>query len=81
MRGRDLPPQRRGSHLATLGTVRSDRQRREMSAQVWPPTPSIASGLPPIGALKALFRRRAVPVVVGQFLAQTVHFGQCSPPV
>ncbi|MFF4892281.1 ATP-binding cassette domain-containing protein [Micromonospora chersina] len=38
-------------HLATLDTVRSDRQRREIAMQVWArSTPSIASGLLPIGA-------------------------------
>ncbi|MFG3581646.1 ATP-binding cassette domain-containing protein [Micromonospora chersina] len=38
-------------HLATLDTLRSDRQRREIAMQVWArSTPSIASGLLPIGA-------------------------------
>ncbi|NES28466.1 ATP-binding cassette domain-containing protein [Micromonospora terminaliae] len=38
-------------HLARLDTVRSDRQRREIAMQVWArSTPSIASGLLPIGA-------------------------------
>lgn len=38
-------------HLAKLDTVRSDRQRREISAQVWArSTPSVASGLLPVGA-------------------------------
>ncbi|WP_406036832.1 ABC transporter ATP-binding protein/permease [Micromonospora sp. NBC_00898] len=38
-------------HLATLDTVRSDRQRREISMQVWArSTPSLVSGLLPIGA-------------------------------
>ncbi|PWR12094.1 ABC transporter [Micromonospora sicca] len=38
-------------HLATLDTVRSDRQRREISMQVWArSTPSVVSGLLPIGA-------------------------------
>ncbi|WNM40571.1 ABC transporter ATP-binding protein [Micromonospora halotolerans] len=38
-------------HLAKLDTVRSDRQRREIAMQVWArSTPSIASGLLPIGA-------------------------------
>ncbi|SBT37825.1 ABC transporter ATP-binding protein [Micromonospora narathiwatensis] len=38
-------------HLAALDTVRSDRQRREIAMQVWArSTPSIASGLLPIGA-------------------------------
>ncbi|MEV0722625.1 ABC transporter ATP-binding protein/permease [Micromonospora purpureochromogenes] len=39
------------THLAALDTVRSDRQRREISAQVWArSTPSLVSGLLPIGA-------------------------------
>jgi ATP-binding cassette, subfamily B, bacterial len=39
------------AHLARLDGVRSDRQRREISAQVWArSTPAIASGLLPIGA-------------------------------
>jgi ATP-binding cassette subfamily B protein len=39
------------AHLARLDTVRSDRQRREISVQVWArSTPAIASGLLPIGA-------------------------------
>jgi ABC-type multidrug transport system fused ATPase/permease subunit len=39
------------SHLARLDAVRSDRQRREISVQVWArSTPSIASGLLPVGA-------------------------------
>ncbi|MEH0981198.1 ABC transporter ATP-binding protein [Micromonospora sp. CPCC 205556] len=38
-------------HLAGLDTVRSDRQRREISMQVWArSTPSVLSGLLPIGA-------------------------------
>ncbi|MBB5479653.1 ABC-type multidrug transport system fused ATPase/permease subunit [Micromonospora parathelypteridis] len=38
-------------HLADLDVLRSDRQRREISAQVWArSTPSVASGLLPIGA-------------------------------
>ncbi|MCZ7376271.1 ATP-binding cassette domain-containing protein [Micromonospora sp. WMMC250] len=38
-------------HLASLDVVRSDRQRREISVQVWArSTPSMASGLLPIGA-------------------------------
>jgi ATP-binding cassette, subfamily B, bacterial len=38
-------------HLARLDAVRSDRQRREISIQVWArSTPSIASGLFPIAA-------------------------------
>ncbi|MFD2764552.1 ATP-binding cassette domain-containing protein [Micromonospora eburnea] len=38
-------------HLAALDTVRSDRQRREIAMQVWArSTPSMASGLLPIGA-------------------------------
>ena len=38
-------------HLARLDAVRSDRQRREISIQVWArSTPSIASGLLPIAA-------------------------------
>ena len=38
-------------HLAALDTVRSDRQRREISMQVWArSTPSVVSGLLPIGA-------------------------------
>ncbi|RZU74009.1 ABC-type multidrug transport system fused ATPase/permease subunit [Micromonospora kangleipakensis] len=38
-------------HLAALDTVRSDRQRREISMQVWArSTPSLVSGLLPIGA-------------------------------
>ncbi|MGC4750351.1 ATP-binding cassette domain-containing protein [Micromonospora sp. DT201] len=38
-------------HLADLDVVRSDRQRREISVQVWSrSTPSVASGLLPIGA-------------------------------
>ena len=39
------------AHLARLDTVRSDRQRREISVQVWArSTPSIAGGLLPVGA-------------------------------
>ncbi|GAA0530051.1 ATP-binding cassette domain-containing protein [Paractinoplanes ferrugineus] len=39
------------AHLADLDTVRSDRQRREISIQVWArSTPSIVSGLLPIAA-------------------------------
>ena len=39
------------AHLARLDGVRSDRQRREISVQVWArSTPAIASGLLPIGA-------------------------------
>ncbi|OKI89440.1 ATP-binding cassette domain-containing protein [Micromonospora sp. CB01531] len=38
-------------HLARLDVVRSDRQRREIAMQVWArSTPSMASGLLPIGA-------------------------------
>ncbi|PWR07859.1 ABC transporter [Micromonospora acroterricola] len=38
-------------HLADLDVVRSDRQRREISVQVWSrSTPAMASGLLPIGA-------------------------------
>ncbi|MET7964248.1 ABC transporter ATP-binding protein [Micromonospora zamorensis] len=38
-------------HLAGLDVLRSDRQRREISVQVWArSTPSVASGLLPIGA-------------------------------
>ncbi|MEU1745095.1 ATP-binding cassette domain-containing protein [Micromonospora arida] len=38
-------------HLAGLDVLRSDRQRREISVQVWArSTPSMASGLLPIGA-------------------------------
>ncbi|MFC8296246.1 ATP-binding cassette domain-containing protein [Micromonospora orduensis] len=38
-------------HLADLDALRSDRQRREISVQVWSrSTPSVASGLLPIGA-------------------------------
>jgi ABC-type multidrug transport system fused ATPase/permease subunit len=39
------------THLATLDTARSDRQRQEISIQVWArSTPSIVSGLLPIAA-------------------------------
>jgi ABC-type multidrug transport system fused ATPase/permease subunit len=39
------------AHLARLDTVRSDRQRREISIQVWArSTPAIVSGLLPVGA-------------------------------
>ena len=39
------------AHLARLDAVRSDRQRREISMQVWArSTPSMVSGLLPIGA-------------------------------
>ncbi|MFD0787518.1 ABC transporter ATP-binding protein, partial [Micromonospora azadirachtae] len=39
------------AHLAKLDTVRSDRQRREIAMQVWArSTPSVVSGLLPIGA-------------------------------
>ncbi|MEV4842535.1 ABC transporter ATP-binding protein [Micromonospora matsumotoense] len=39
------------AHLSALDLVRSDRQRREIAAQVWArSTPSVASGLLPIGA-------------------------------
>jgi ABC-type multidrug transport system fused ATPase/permease subunit len=39
------------AHLARLDGVRSDRQRREISVQVWArSTPSLVSGLLPIGA-------------------------------
>ncbi|MDT5037243.1 MAG: ATP-binding cassette, subfamily bacterial [Micromonosporaceae bacterium] len=39
------------AHLARLDVVRSDRQRREISVQVWArSTPSMTSGLLPIGA-------------------------------
>jgi len=39
------------AHLARLDTVRSERQRQEISAQVWArSTPSLVSGLLPIGA-------------------------------
>ncbi|MEV5818373.1 ATP-binding cassette domain-containing protein [Micromonospora harpali] len=38
-------------HLADLDTARSERQRREISVQVWArSTPALASGLLPIGA-------------------------------
>ncbi|MEV4825986.1 ABC transporter ATP-binding protein [Micromonospora sp. NPDC049274] len=38
-------------HLADLDALRSERQRREISVQVWSrSTPSVASGLLPIGA-------------------------------
>ncbi|SCL21494.1 ABC-type multidrug transport system, ATPase and permease component [Micromonospora rhizosphaerae] len=38
-------------HLAALDTVRSERQRREIAMQVWArSTPSVVSGLLPIGA-------------------------------
>ncbi|MDG4817963.1 ATP-binding cassette domain-containing protein [Micromonospora sp. WMMD956] len=38
-------------HLADLDTTRSERQRREISVQVWArSTPALASGLLPIGA-------------------------------
>ncbi|MDG4779726.1 ABC transporter ATP-binding protein [Micromonospora sp. WMMD961] len=38
-------------HLASLDVLRSDRQRREIAVQVWArSTPSMASGLLPIGA-------------------------------
>ncbi|MFR9775539.1 ATP-binding cassette domain-containing protein [Micromonospora sp. MS34] len=38
-------------HLAALDRVRSDRQRREIAMQVWArSTPSLASGLLPLGA-------------------------------
>ncbi|MEU4568499.1 ABC transporter ATP-binding protein [Micromonospora sp. NPDC023956] len=38
-------------HLATLDTLRSDRQRREIKVQVWSrSTPSVMSGLLPVGA-------------------------------
>jgi ATP-binding cassette subfamily B protein len=38
-------------HLADLDVLRSDRQRREIAVQVWSrSTPSVASGLLPIGA-------------------------------
>jgi ABC-type multidrug transport system fused ATPase/permease subunit len=39
------------AHLARLDAVRSDRQRREVSVQVWArSTPSVLSGLLPVGA-------------------------------
>jgi ATP-binding cassette, subfamily B, bacterial len=39
------------AHLAALDTVRSDRQRREISVQVWArSTPALSSGLLPVGA-------------------------------
>jgi ATP-binding cassette, subfamily B, bacterial len=39
------------AHLARLDTARSDRQRREISVQVWArSTPAIVSGLLPVGA-------------------------------
>ncbi|MFJ6197228.1 ATP-binding cassette domain-containing protein [Micromonospora sp. NPDC092111] len=39
------------AHLSALDLVRSDRQRREISVQVWArSTPSVVSGLLPIGA-------------------------------
>ncbi|MEH1100332.1 ATP-binding cassette domain-containing protein [Micromonospora sp. CPCC 205561] len=39
------------AHLADLDVVRSDRQRREISVQVWSrSTPALVSGLLPIGA-------------------------------
>jgi ABC-type multidrug transport system fused ATPase/permease subunit len=39
------------AHLARLDVVRSDRQRREISVQVWArSTPAIVSGLLPVGA-------------------------------
>jgi len=39
------------AHLAKLDTARSDRQRREISVQVWArSTPAIVSGLLPVGA-------------------------------
>ncbi|MFG3705055.1 ATP-binding cassette domain-containing protein [Micromonospora sp. NPDC047670] len=39
------------AHLADLDVVRSDRQRREIAVQVWSrSTPSLVSGLLPIGA-------------------------------
>jgi len=39
------------AHLARLDGVRSDRQRREISIQVWArSTPSVVSGLLPVGA-------------------------------
>ncbi|MGS2614672.1 ATP-binding cassette domain-containing protein [Micromonospora sp. LZ34] len=39
------------THLADLDVVRSDRQRREISVQVWArSTPALVSGLLPIGA-------------------------------
>ncbi|HEY3008433.1 MAG TPA: ATP-binding cassette domain-containing protein [Micromonosporaceae bacterium] len=39
------------AHLARLDGVRSDRQRREISVQVWArSTPSVVSGLLPVGA-------------------------------
>jgi ATP-binding cassette, subfamily B, bacterial len=39
------------AHLARLDDVRSDRQRREISVQVWSrSTPALASGLLPVGA-------------------------------
>lgn len=39
------------AHLARLDAVRSDRQRREISVQVWSrSTPSLVSGLLPVGA-------------------------------
>jgi ABC-type multidrug transport system fused ATPase/permease subunit len=39
------------AHLARLDVIRSDRQRREISVQVWArSTPAIVSGLLPVGA-------------------------------
>jgi ABC-type multidrug transport system fused ATPase/permease subunit len=39
------------AHLARLDSVRSDRQRREISVQVWArSTPALTSGLLPVGA-------------------------------
>ena len=55
------------AHLARLDTVRSDRQRREISIQVWArSTPSIVSGLMPIAvwALYLTGRLAAGPTLV-----------------
>ena len=51
------------AHLARLDTARSDRQRREISVQVWArSTPSMVSGLLPVGGVGAVpVRRRCRP--------------------
>ncbi|MER7009603.1 ABC transporter ATP-binding protein [Dactylosporangium sp. NPDC000555] len=47
------------AHLARLDRVRSERQRREISAQVWArSTPALVSGLLPIGAWALLLSGR-----------------------
>ncbi|MFG2039884.1 ATP-binding cassette domain-containing protein [Dactylosporangium sp. NPDC048998] len=47
------------AHLARLDRVRSERQRREISVQVWArSTPALASGLLPIGAWALLLSGR-----------------------